>query len=317
MTETFVQKQKGSFDYIIVAGPTASGKSELALDLATWLDGEIINADSMQLYSNLEILSARPNKIDLEIVRHHLYGIFDANHRTSVAEWLQSLRSTVNEVKAREKLPIIVGGSGMYLNVAVEGLSPIPEISLSIHKDCIKQLSEEGGKKFRSRLKKYDPILAERLVDGDSQRLIRAMSVFKSTGKPLSFWQKLPNEGRLSGLALKLLLLPPRETLYQRINRRVDKMLVSGALEEIKLLAEMNLDPTLPLMKALGVRQLMAVVNGTLLLDDAADLIKRDSRRYAKRQMTWLRNNYHAEIFLKKKLSESLAQKIFPFIRHK
>jgi tRNA dimethylallyltransferase len=301
--------------YIMIAGPTASGKSQLALDLVEKIDGEIINADSMQLYADLSVLTARPTRADLDAAPHHLYGVLDAAHRASVAEWLRLAAEAMAPVIQRGKMPIIVGGTGMYLDAAVKGIAPIPDVPVPVHNTCSARFKEIGGASFRAELAAYDPVIAERLDDGDSQRLIRAMGVVLASGIPLSQWQAAPHHGALAGMPLKLAVLPPRDIIYHRIESRFDMMLKNGALDEVRALQLRNLDPSLPVMKALGVKPLADTLGGAMSLERAAYLTKRDSRHYAKRQMTWLRNNYNANYTLNEKLSESFYKKIFPFIR--
>lgn len=301
--------------YIMIAGPTASGKSQLALELAAALDGEIINADSMQLYADLSVLTARPSAADLTVAPHHLYGVLDAAHRASVAAWLDLAAAAKSDIESRAKMPIIIGGTGMYLQAAINGIAPVPDVPAAIHQSCIAWHGKIGGAAFRQELARLDPVIAARLADGDSQRLIRAMGVARASGTPLSQWQAAPHEGALPGVAVTIAKLPSRDELYQRIDSRFDKMLAAGAVDEVRDLAKRHLDPGLPLMKALGVKPLMAVVSGEMTLDEAAYLTKRDSRHYAKRQMTWLRNNFHANLTVEKQLSESILQNIFSFIR--
>ena len=301
--------------YIMIAGPTASGKSQLALELAAAVDGEIINADSMQLYGDLSVLTARPTAADLAAAPHHLYGILDAKFRASVAAWLDLAATAKADIESRAKMPIIIGGTGMYLQAAINGIAPVPEVPAAIHQSCISWYDKIGGAAFRQELARLDPVIAGRLADGDRQRLIRAMGVAKASDTPLSRWQAAPHHGALPGVAVTIAKLPSRDALYQRIDSRFDKMIAAGAVDEVRDLAKRSLDPGLPLMKALGVKPLMAVVSGDMTLGEAAYLTKRDSRHYAKRQMTWLRNNFHANLTVDKKLSESILHNIFSFIR--
>jgi tRNA dimethylallyltransferase len=300
--------------YIMIAGPTASGKSQLAVDLACQLDGEVINADSMQLYADLSILTARPSKADMQDIPHHLYGVLDGGHRASVAAWLELAATAMTAIRARGKMPIIIGGTGMYLDAAVNGIAPIPDVPATIHQDCMALFDAIGGAAFRQRLARHDPLVALRLADGDRQRLIRAMGVFNATGIALGQVQKAEHTGALAGRPVKIAMLPPRDVLYARIDARFDVMLDHGAMGEVRQLMSRQLDPSLPLMKALGVTALKAVLEQEMTVDEAAYIAKRDSRHYAKRQMTWLRNNYNAQITLNTKLSESLMEIIFSLI---
>ncbi len=301
--------------YIMIAGPTASGKSQLAVDLACQLDGEVINADSMQLYADLSILTARPSNADMQDIPHHLYGVLDGGHRASVAAWLKLAATAMSAIRARGKMPIIIGGTGMYLDAAVNGIAPIPDVPANTHEDCMALFDAIGGAAFRQKLALHDPLVASRLADGDRQRLIRAMGVFNATGIVLSQFQKAEHKGALIGRPVKIAMLPPRDVLYARIDARFDVMLGQGAMDEAKQLINRQLDPSLPLMKALGVTALKAVLDQKMTIDQAAYTAKRDSRHYAKRQMTWLRNNYNTKITLNTKLSESFMQSIFSLIR--
>ena len=299
----------------MIAGPTASGKSQLAIDLARRFNGAVINADSMQLYADLEVVTARPQPQDMQDIPHHLFGICDAAHRASVAEWLGLAATAIANVRSAGQLPIIVGGTGMYLQAGLRGIAPVPDVPADLHQHCIDLYLQLGGAKFRDMLAGYDADIAARLVDGDSQRLIRAMGVAMATDRPLSWWQQQPHKGAFLGSVITIAMMPPRPTLYDRINQRFDHMLAHGAVDEVARLMARQLDPGLPLMKALGVAPIAAFLVGNMTKDDAAFIAKRDSRRYAKRQMTWIRNNFNAQITVEKKYSESLYEKIFSLIR--
>ena len=299
----------------MIAGPTASGKSQLAIDLARRFNGAVINADSMQLYADLEVVTARPQPQDMQDIPHHLFGICDAAHRASVAEWLGLAATAIANVRSAGQLPIIVGGTGMYLQAGLHGIAPVPDVPADLHQHCIDLYRQLGGAKFRDMLAGYDADIAARLVDGDSQRLIRAMGVAMATDRPLSWWQQQPHKGAFLGSVITIAMMPPRPTLYDRINQRFDHMLAHGAVDEVARLMARQLDPGLPLMKALGVAPIAAFLVGNMTKDDVAFIAKRDSRRYAKRQMTWIRNNFNAQITVEKKYSESLYEKIFSLIR--
>ena len=309
------QKNETHASYIMIAGPTASGKSQLAVDLACQLDGEVINADSMQLYADLSILTARPLSAEMQDIPHHLYGVLDGGHRASVAAWLELAATAMTAIRARGKMPIIIGGTGMYLDAAVNGIAPIPDVPATIHENCMALFDAIGGAAFRQKLALHDPLVASRLADGDRQRLIRAMGVFNATGIALGQFQQAEHQGALVGRPVKIAMLPPRDVLYARIDARFDLMLEQGAMDEVSQLISRQLDTSLPLMKALGVTALKAVLDQEMTIDEAAYIAKRDSRHYAKRQMTWLRNNYNAQITLNTKLSESLMESIFSLIR--
>ena len=302
--------------YIMIAGPTASGKSKLAIEMAIRFNGVIINADSMQLYKDLSVITARPSDADMALAPHRLYGVLDGNIRASVAMWLEMADIEMNEAWKAGKTPIIIGGTGMYLNAGLSGLASIPEVPLAIHDASVALHKDIGGTAYRQALAEFDPETAQRLFDGDTQRLVRAMGVFKATGRPISAWQTDPHKGAFKGNVTTVKLLSDRDLLYQRINDRFDMMIEAGTFDEVKRLIGRNLDPGLPIMKALGVRQISAYLRGDMGKADAIHQAKQDSRHYAKRQMTWLRNNFNAEFELNKKYSESFFEEIFANLRN-
>ena len=302
--------------YFMIAGPTASGKSKLAIEMAIRFNGVIINADSMQLYKDLSVITARPSDADMALAPHRLYGVLDGNIRASVAMWLEMADIEMNEAWKAGKTPIIIGGTGMYLNAGLSGLASIPEVPIAIHDASVALHKDIGGTAYRQALAEFDPETAQRLFDGDTQRLVRAMGVFKATGRPISAWQTDPHKGAFKGNVTTVKLLPDRNLLYQRINDRFDMMIEAGTFDEVKRLIGRNLDPGLPIMKALGVRQISAYLRGDMGKADAIHQAKQDSRHYAKRQMTWLRNNFNAEFELNKKYSESFFEEIFANLRN-
>jgi tRNA dimethylallyltransferase len=273
---------------VIIAGPTASGKSAVALELAMACRGEIVCADSMQVYRDLDVLSARPSAADEARVPHHLYGKVDGAERYSAGRFVREARAVIEDIKARRRLPILCGGTGLYLKALTEGVAPIPEVP----KDITLRLNEEwdlDAAAFRRELLKADSAM-ERLDPADRQRHIRALGVLRSTGRPLSEWQAAGQaEAPAEGPYLGFVLGPPREALYARIEGRFDTMLERGAREEVASLMQRDLDPALPVMKALGVREVAAIAEGA----SEAEMIaaaKQETRRFAKRQMTWFRN---------------------------
>ena len=300
--------------YLMICGPTAAGKSGVALALAEQGGGVVINADSMQLYRDLRVVTARPDPQDEARAPHRLYGVVDGAERASVAAWLRMVAQEVGAAREVGRLPIIVGGTGMYLQAALEGIAPIPDVPTDIHASCVEELSEMGGAAFRAALAKLDPVTANRLFDGDSQRLVRAMGVVRATGRPISAWQDDPHEGALSGTAVTIAVMPPRAETYHRINARFAAMMEAGAVDEVKALLKRRLDPSLPVMKALGVREIEAMLDGKISRDRAVELASRDSRHYAKRQMTWIRNNFNAGLTVSEQLSESMTQRIFSIL---
>ncbi|ABI76679.1 tRNA delta(2)-isopentenylpyrophosphate transferase [Hyphomonas neptunium ATCC 15444] len=274
---------------ILIHGPTASGKSALAIELARKLGGEVINADSMQVYSDLQVISARPTEEEMAGVPHHLFGYVDAGRRYSTGEWLESARSVLKRLQRQNKHAVIVGGTGLYLLALTQGLSDIPPVPEDIRAE-VKAISEsEGADGLRLRLAPHDPELAERLGTGDRQRLARAYEVWLATGRQLSEFQNerqppVLKEGEWVGFALT----PPRAALYKKIDRRFEGMLMQGAVAEARALVSRNLDPELPAMKALGMPSIAAFVRGEISAEEAAESAKRESRRYAKRQFTWI-----------------------------
>tara|TARA_B100000676_G_C18071145_1_gene844371 strand:- start:46 stop:1002 length:957 start_codon:yes stop_codon:yes gene_type:complete len=300
---------------LIIAGPTASGKSTLAISVAKKFSGVIINADSMQVYKQMSVLTACPPTKDLCQAEHRLYGILDAGDPCSVGRWLDLATDEIRAAWAIGKLPLVVGGTGLYLKALLEGLAPIPNVSRSIRKKVTILHESLGGKVFREVLAEIDPISAARIPVGDTQRLIRAYEVAEATGRPLSSWQsdhsiKPPLDAKYGVITL----LPKREILYDRVNKRFDKMIENGALNEVRALEKLCLDPFLPAMKAVGVPELLEVITGGKDLQTAIDNAKRATRKFAKRQMTWLRNQLESDLPLHTQYSERLEAEIFSFV---
>ena len=301
---------------ITIAGPTASGKSALALNLAIRAGGEIVNADSMQVYRDLPRLTAIPSREEMAMVPHHNYAVMDGGERCSVARWLDMTRKTVAEIRARGRVPILVGGTGLYIRAAIEGIAPMPDIPAAIRAEATSKHHQMGGAVFRAKLAELDPHLAHRLEDGDSQRLVRGMEVVMATGTPLSQWQKAAPEGALPGPFLTVLVQPDRDQLYQRIDARLPRMLKDGAITEAERIDARHLDPSLPVMKAVGLPPLLDYTRGLLSQDAAVELACRDTRRYAKRQITWFRHQFSAmfreDSLFGEQYSESFFDKILP-----
>ena len=291
-------------DYIMIAGPTAGGKSAYALALAKALDGVIINADSMQVYTDLSVLTARPSAADVAKIPHRLYGEIDGAVRFSAGMWLEAAKHHIKEARTAGKWPILVGGTGFYLRAAEQGLSAIPDIPNNVRAEVVAEHAQKGGEAMLAYLAEVDPDIASRLVPGDSQRLIRATEVYRHTGIALSKFQEQPPTGGLSGRALKITHLPPREVIYARINTRFDEMIATTALSEVEKLLARNLPPDLPIMKALGVSSLRDYLQGKQSFEQATYLAKRDSRHFAKRQMTWLRNKFITNLLTEELYSE-------------
>ncbi len=286
-------KSKASEESVtLIAGPTASGKSALAARIAAERGGIVVNADSMQVYRELRILTARPTEAEEAVVPHRLYGFRPAAEPYSVAEWLKDLAPLL--AAAREGGPplVIVGGTGLYFKALLEGLSPVPDIPEDIRSQWRAEAAAKDSAELHAILRERDPAMAARLAPSDPQRIVRALEVLEATGRSLLDWQQVQGEALLGeGEAELLFVSPPRETLYARCDTRLDQMIEAGALDEVRQLAALELDPGLPVMRALGVRPLLAHVQGMLALDAAIAAAKTETRRYAKRQLTWARRN--------------------------
>ncbi|MCE9522689.1 MAG: tRNA (adenosine(37)-N6)-dimethylallyltransferase MiaA [Alphaproteobacteria bacterium] len=288
MTVIGVEPGLRSVDAVLIAGPTASGKSALALKLARDYGGAVINADSMQVYRELRILSARPGASEEAQAPHYLYGFVSAFEPFSVGHWLEAAQSALTEVRAKGLLPIITGGTGLYFAALLNGLSPIPDIHASIRVEARQRLAEVGNERFHAELAARDPVMGARLNAGDSQRLLRAWEVIEATGQSLSEWQMLKGTPVLDGDLARYVLKPNRDWLVARIARRFAGMIEGGALEEVQAVKTLN--PDLPAARALGVPQLIAHLDGRLSLEQAIEQATAQTRQYAKRQMTWFRH---------------------------
>jgi tRNA dimethylallyltransferase len=275
---------------ILIAGPTASGKSGAGLELATSFGGTIINADSMQLYRELRLLTARPSEADEARVPHRLYGTVSAADAYSVGRWLGDVARAMAEAQREGRLPILVGGTGLYFKALTEGLAPVPDIPAEIRSHWRERSAELGRDALHAELAARDPAMAARLGPADPQRIVRALEVIDATGVSLAEWQG----GNATPLlapddALRLVIAAEREPLYAAIDARFNRMIEQGALDEVRALLGLELDPGLPAMRAHGVRELAAYLSGALTSEEAVAKAKTESRRYAKRQMTWLR----------------------------
>jgi len=303
---------------IVIAGPTASGKSPLALAVAEAFGGTVINADSMQVYRELSVLTARPGAAACARAPHRLYGVLAAARRCSVALWREMATAEIAAAGAAGRVPVVVGGTGLYLDALMHGLAPVPEIPAAVRADARALYQRLGGSAFREALRRRDPASAARLEAGDSQRLVRAYEVVTATGRALPEWQAAARDaadpGRRSDF-LSLVLAPPRQALYAACDARFETMLAHGALDEVAALAALGLDPTLPLMKAVGVPELIAHLRGRIPLAEAIRRAQQATRRYAKRQTTWFRNRLGDAETFDAQYSESLHPRIFAKIR--
>ncbi|HRN88713.1 tRNA (adenosine(37)-N6)-dimethylallyltransferase MiaA [Hyphomicrobium sp.] len=301
---------------ILIAGPTASGKSALAHALAERLSGTVINADSMQVYRELRILTARPSEAETAAVPYRLYGHVPGHEAYSAARYADEARSAIAEAQAAGRIPVVVGGTGLYFKALLEGLSPIPPIPPDIRTRWRDAAAEQGAAALHAVLAKRDPVMAARLRPSDPQRIVRALEVLEATGISLAAWQEMPGEPVIQlDEALPLVVSPPREVLRQRIDARFDAMIEEGATEEVRALARLGLDPDLPLMRALGVRPLMDMLAGRVSAIEAVEGAKAETRQYAKRQVTWLRSNMSAWKWQNAQDMESLSRHFCDIIK--
>ncbi|WP_234906189.1 tRNA (adenosine(37)-N6)-dimethylallyltransferase MiaA [Rhizobium rhizogenes] len=278
-------------DAILITGPTASGKSALAVELARAHDGVVINADSMQVYDTLRLLTARPSEEDMEGIPHHLYGHVPAGQAYSTGVWLREATELVARLRGERKLPVFVGGTGLYFKALTGGLSDMPAIPLEIRNRLRARLLAEGAEILHRELADRDAPVAESLNPQDGQRIVRALEVIEATGQSIAAYQ-----GRTGPVVIdpdraqKIVVLPERTLLHQRINGRFETMLAMGAEEEVRALLALDLPAEMPVMKAIGVSQIAAMLRGEMTRDEVLETASAATRQYAKRQMTWFRN---------------------------
>jgi tRNA dimethylallyltransferase len=276
---------------VLIAGPTASGKSALALQHAEKTGGVIINTDSMQVYRDLRIITARPTPEEEARVPHRLYGHRDAAINCSVGTWLEDAAAALVEARSAGKLPIFIGGTGLYFKALLRGLSSVPPVPGEIREAVRARLARDGIEALHAELKRRDPVMGERLKPRDRARVARALEVIEATGRSISDWHAHGLPPLLAPANVTAVFLAPeRAELYARIDRRFERMLVGGALEEVAALANRGLDPILPAMKAHGVPALIRHLRGEVSLKEAAAVGAQDTRHYAKRQFTWFRH---------------------------
>lgn len=277
---------------ILIAGPTASGKSALAMALARRHGGLVVNADSMQVYDALRIITARPGPDEEAAVPHALYGHVPAGERYSTGRWLSDARAVLERAQADGLVPVFVGGTGLYFKALTEGIAAVPPVPDQLMQDWRAECALVGAPMAHALLAARDPDSAARIAPTDSQRIVRALSVLDATGRPLADWLSEPPEPALLALGQcdAMFLDPDRPALYERIDARFDAMLKAGALDEVARLRAQALDPSLPAMRAHGVPHLIAHLDGHIPLDVAVRRAKGDTRRYAKRQKTWFRH---------------------------
>lgn len=285
----------------LIAGPTASGKSAFAIKLAQRVGGVIINADSMQVYRDLRVLTARPGPEDEAKAPHVLYGFRPAAESYSVGQWLEDAGEALREAEAAGKTPIFTGGTGLYFKALLEGLSPVPAIPGEVRDYWRERAAAGDSAALHRHLSERDPAMAAQLRPSDPQRIVRALEVLEATGRSLAEWQACAGAPLLSGYEVqKFVICPERSELYRRCEARAEQMLAQGALEEVRRLLAMNLSPALPAMRAIGVRPLAAHLRGELPYEEALERLKLETRRYAKRQLTWARSNMIAWNWIKK-----------------
>jgi tRNA dimethylallyltransferase len=300
---------------VLIAGPTASGKSALALAVAERFGGTVINADSMQVYRDVRTITARPAPDEEARVPHVLYGHVDAAMNYSTGQWLRDVSAAVTGIRAQGRLPIIVGGTGLYFTALTKGIAAVPPTPAAIRNEVRGRLAAEGVGVLHAELLQLDPETAYRLMPNDRSRIARALEVFKATGRSLSDWHRegMPSPIDIGG-AVKIFLKTERVVLVERIETRFGAMLKAGVIDEVRALAARQLDPLLPAMKAHGVPWLVRHFNGEMSLDQATAGAVMDTRRYAKRQLTWFRNQLpdwtwidaeRAEAFIAEGLSQS------------
>ena len=278
---------------ILIHGPTASGKTALAIALAQRLGGEIVNADSMQVYSDMRVLSARPSDEELSAAPHHMFGHVDASVRYSTGHWLKDAKKRLAAIQRKDVPAIFVGGTGLYLLALVQGLSEIPPVPEDIRGDVRAILKQHGIAGVYARLEAADPDMAAKLEPGDRQRVSRAYEVWLATGRSLASFQGNRSQPVLDrGEWLGVALTPPRARLYARIDKRFEGMLMEGAMVEAEALVARDLDPELPAMKAHGMPWLASFIRNEISAELAATNAKRDTRRYAKRQFTWIGHQF-------------------------
>jgi tRNA dimethylallyltransferase len=286
-----VSSHRENHKAVLIAGPTASGKSALALALAQATGGVIINTDSMQVYRDLRVLTARPSVAEEALVPHRLYGHIDAAVNFSAGAWIADAAAVLAEVRGQNRLAIFTGGSGLYFKALTRGLSAVPPIPAAVRESVRARLERDGVEALHAELARHDPASAERLKPRDRTRIARALEVVEATARALTDWHREGLPPLLPPETFSALFLDPdRDALYARIDARFEAMLAAGALEEVAALAARRLDPLLPAMKAHGVPALIRHVRGEITREEAATIGRADTRHYAKRQFTWFRH---------------------------
>jgi tRNA dimethylallyltransferase len=274
---------------VLISGPTASGKSNFAVKIAKKIQGEIINADSMQVYKILKILTARPNKIEQKDIKHHLYGVVDLNKKFSTGQWLELVIKKIRNIKKKKKIPILVGGTGLYFQSLIDGLVKIPEIPLKFRNKVRLMSKREGQKKFYKKLLKLDPKVKDKFDPSDTQRSIRAYEIKSYTDISMYDWLARTESEFKNSDFLKLYIETKREKLIERINLRTLNMINGGAINEVKKFLKLKIRKDQSVNKVIGIAELTQYLNHEVTLDEAKELISIKTRQYAKRQATWAR----------------------------
>lgn len=274
---------------ILLSGPTATGKSSLALKIAETIGAEIINADSIQLYRDLSILTARPNT-ENEKIKHHCYGFLNGDINWSVGKWINEVKKIINDIIERKKVPIIVGGTGFYFKAITDGLSPIPDIDKSIRLEIESELEKNGLEKLYKKLNIIDVDASERINPNDKQRIIRALEVYEGTKKKISDFWLMDRKKIIDQFSINFKIDADRDWIYKNCDLRVDNMFKNGVIEEVEDLLNKNYSATSPIMKAIGVNEIKSFLNNEISIDRASELIKFKTHHYAKRQITWMNN---------------------------
>ncbi len=278
-------------DAILITGPTASGKSALALQFARRHDGVVINADSMQVYDTLRVVTARPSEAEMDGVRHELYGHVPPGRSYSTGDWLREVDMLLTELRVEGRRPVIVGGTGLYFKALTGGLSEMPTIPDVLRAEIRLRLEEEGPEALHAELSALDGSVAQRLNPADGQRIVRALEVFRATGRSIAEFQARTGPMLIDpDQAQKFVVLPDRNGLHDRINRRFEGMMDEGAVAEVEALLSLGLKPEMPAMKAIGVSQIADMLAGRISREEAIERASAATRQYAKRQMTWFRN---------------------------
>ncbi|WP_414462255.1 tRNA (adenosine(37)-N6)-dimethylallyltransferase MiaA [Hyphomicrobium sp. DY-1] len=300
---------------ILIAGPTASGKSALAMAIAEQVGGTIVNADSMQVYRELRILTARPTPADEARVPHALYGFVPAQEAYSAGRFVRDAAEAIAGAQAQGRRPIVVGGTGLYFKALLEGLSPVPEIDEDVRAHWRAEAARRGAEAMHAELAARDEVMAGRLQSADTQRIVRALEVLESTGRSLAEWQTLKGAPVLNEAeTVRLVVRVDRAELHSRADARFAAMMREGAADEAKALSEMQLDAGLPAMRAIGVRPLIGVWRGEISVEEAVAASQAETRQYIKRQETWLKSHMISWVTVQTKYMESSLREIFAFI---